>query len=165
MVYVAVENAGVPIEGLLALLIAESALDPYAERWGSETRKAQRLIVIQDWTSLQALINDVQPDISFGMSQRIVKYHWEGNGTHTYQNVLAVRKAVFDDPARDVLEAAKRYAFNLSQVGGNILEGLMVYNYGHFASVAERATTTFQAHLASYASALRKAKEILRSIG
>ena len=89
---------------------------------------------------LQAIIDATWPDISFGRSQRIVKFHWTGDGQPTVANCLAVRQAVFADPARDAREMAVRLAANLRTArqhdlapvqADELLGACVVYNAGH----------------------------------
>ncbi len=147
------------MEAVLALIIAESSLNPRSERWGSRTAEAvQRL---KKGASVQDIIDDVWPDISFGYCQRIVKYHWSGDGAKSEANVLRVREEVFGHPERDILEAASKFAGCLQLAGGDILEGLCVYNFGHVPKPQERQTSDFINNSASYKLALARAREIL----
>ncbi len=113
----AATEAGIPLKLLLAGVIAESGLNPHAERYG------------------------VWPDVSFGYSQIIVMSHWAGNHLNTPENIEAVRQAVFADPQCDLSEMATRLAgcletarqSNLEKIGGDELLGaLIVYNAGHW---------------------------------
>ena len=166
MIYAAVDAVGVYVEALLAMMIAESALNPMAERWGKRTREA--MIALgkenENWRELQAIVDDAWPDISFGYTQQIVMYHWWGDGTIDLNNILSVRKATFANPARDILEASYKLSSCIGIAGGDIMEGLMVYNFGHVVPPSKRGTT-FWAHYASYESALAKAQAILSSGG
>lgn len=118
---------------LLALLFAESGgLNPRAERWGSwNLETVWRHINNHDWERLQEIINDAWPDISFGMSQHIVLYHYHGDRTKSWLNVLNVRSYVFANPIENIYEAAKKLSscFNGSK-DGSALGAMTVYNAG-----------------------------------
>ena len=80
---------GIPVVGLLALLKAESDLNPTAERWGT-------------W-----------PDVSFGLGQTTVQLAASyGIGDGTPASADAVRRALFDR-ATAVRLAADYYRFGL----------------------------------------------------
>ena len=155
--------------GLLTLLIAESGLSPVATRFGNRTNVATLARAMGEWARLQEIVDEVWPDISFGYSQQIVKYHWAGDGTGTVENVLTVMQAVFSDPEKDVAVAASRLAACLAQAQmrgyadeeGDILEALYIYNWGHTPTKRERKTLTFIANREGYVAALERAREVL----
>ncbi|MCX6024041.1 MAG: hypothetical protein NTZ05_20380 [Chloroflexi bacterium] len=158
-------TAGVDEAALLALLIAESALNPKAERWGRETGGAQNAIAMKDWDRLTGIIARTWPDISFGGSQRIVLYHELGDRSPSVNNVLAVRAAVFADPAGDILAAAKRLAGCIEGTADKTpLAGMVKYNSGgdnlHDADWLAR----WGGNVASYERALAEA-ETFRATG
>lgn len=137
------ETAGIPLELALGCAIAESGLNPYAERWGggSNTAAAKTAIEQQNWGALQAVINRVGADISFGYGQQIVLYHYLGDRSATVENCLAVREAVFGDPSRNLWDMAKRLAARLQQArrqdldrvdGDELLGACVIYNRGHW---------------------------------
>lgn len=158
--------AGIPLELALAVAMAESALNSKAERWGSMTSQAQAAIIGGDMDLLQAIIDEVWPDISFGLSQRIVEYHYLGDGSQRADNCLSVREGVFADPARDLQEMctklatclATAQAANLGPVGGDPLLGAcVVYNAGHYPTADDSWWSTWSANAASYRAALDRA--------
>ena len=102
------EGAGIPLALALACAIAESGLDPRAERWGGSegTRQAREAIAAGDSSRLQEIIDRAWPDISFGYGQRIVRFHYAGDRTPSVPNVLAVRRQVFENPEADLREMA-----------------------------------------------------------
>lgn len=132
LVSAAAERHGLDPVHLLALLKAESGLNPLAERWGSATRAAQDAIDRWDWLGLQIIINAQWPDIGFGYSQSIVLYHHLGDRMSSVINCLAVREAVFSDPGRDVGRAALKLAgcFRHWSCDGTALSAMVVYNAG-----------------------------------
>jgi hypothetical protein len=120
--------------------MAESDLDPRAERWGLVTAQAKAAVASNDRAKLQQLIAQAGNDISFGLGQRIVKFHYHGNHQNTVDNVLDVRQYVFDHTDEDIRQAAlflvDKLAMarqgDLSPVGGDVLLGaLAAYNAGH----------------------------------
>lgn len=164
------QAAGIPSTLLLATLIAESSLSERAERFGRETAIAQAAIAANDATLLQQVIDRTWPDISFSLGQRIVRYHWFGDGQATVGNVMAVRAAVFGDPERDIWEAAKflapRYqsatSADLSPVQGDVeLMALVAYNAGSVRPPGDSYWTNYAGNLAGYRNALTKARDLL----
>src|SRR6266516_3448478 len=75
--------ADIPAALLLACLSAESGLDSRAERWGTQTTLAKAAIARNDLATLQSIIDATRPDISFGLGQRIVEFHYHGTGQYT----------------------------------------------------------------------------------
>lgn len=142
----AADHAKIPLQLALGCAIAESRLNPYAERWGRETDRAKALIEQKDWDSLGLLINrvlQISPDISFGYGQQIVRYHLLGNHTETVDNCLLVRAQTFADPPGNLVDMANRLASylrtastkDLTPVDGNPLLGACaIYNHGHWPS-------------------------------
>ncbi len=147
MVLAAADQAGIPPLLLLGCMYGESGgLDQFSERWGTRTSEAKDAIARSDWSTLQAIINSVWADVSFGRSQRIVKYHYTGNTRPTVENCLAVREYVFSHPEQDLIEMAKKLAGNLrtaqandlSLFGGDAnLAACAIYNSGHPLTPAE----------------------------
>ena len=149
-----------------------------AERWSRRAQEAQQWIPAakregvgsQAWWQLQRIIDTEWPDISFGLGQRIVLYHYYGNQEPTVANCLAVRQAVFDYPDEDIRRAAEKYAWCLrtASAGGELLAGddwlleaMYIYNWGHSPVQEERQTLAFKVNSPSYKAALIKAKEML----
>lgn len=136
------QAAGIPRVLALACVLAESGLNPHAERWGKHTTAARSAIQWGDHAWLQSIINAGWADISFGYAQRIVAYHYLGDRSATVDNCLAVRAAVFANPARALAEMCNDLAtvclpqisgVNLSIIGGDRdLGALIVYNAGHW---------------------------------
>jgi len=167
----AADIAGVPARLALAAAIAESGLNPLAERWGTRTEDAKAAIAAQDWGTLQAIINDVWADVSFGLSQRIVAFHELGDHSATVANSLAVRAAVLADPAADALAMATRLkgllsgvqGQDLAPVGGDEqLAALIAYNSGHYPPDASY-WTNYAGNVANYRAALARAGALLSS--
>jgi hypothetical protein len=132
--------AEIPLQLALACGQAESSLDPRAERWGKETTEAKQAIAQQDWTALQGIITRAGSDVSFGIGQRVVRFHYTGDRSMTVQNCLAVRQYVFDHEDQDIREMCAflrpRYqaaqTADLTPVGGDVLlMALCAYNAGH----------------------------------
>lgn len=151
------------IEGwhLAALLKAESGLNPKAERWGGRTSQAKQIIAVGNTDELQALIDDVWPDISFGMSQRIVLYHDQGDRTQSFANCLAVRAYVFNNPADDIQAAARRLAgcFQHPTCDGTALSAMVVYNAGSDRRSDPEWFNVWGANVAAYQRALEWAEQ------
>jgi hypothetical protein len=169
----AAQGAAIPQLLLLGCMIAESErMDPCAERWGTQTAEAIVAIAARDVAGLQRIIDAVWPDVSFGRGQRIVKFHWAGNGLPTVANCLAVRQAVFDDPARDLKEMALMLAsclktarqHDLAPVAGDeALGACVVYNAGHWpVDAAEWQARA--AHAVRYRESLTKATALIGSV-
>src|SRR5215471_7553730 len=127
---------------LLGCLMAESELDARAERYGvaALTARVKAAIAANDRITLQQLLPQAGNDISFGLGQRVVVFHYFGNRQNTVDNVLAVRAHVFANTDEDVLEAAKFLTSNLQQAeagdlssvqGDALLGACVAYNAGH----------------------------------
>ena len=148
LVVASARTATIPPELLLGCLMAESELDARAERYGVNalTARVKAAIAANDRITLQQLLPQAGNDISFGLGQRVVIFHYFGNRQNTVDNVLAVRAHVFANTDEDVLEAAKfltstlqqARAGNLSSVQGDELLGACVaYNAGHYPTPTE----------------------------
>jgi hypothetical protein len=155
----AAKQTGLDPVHLLALLIAESGLNPHAERWGRETLAAKAAIERGDWSLLMAIISRAWPDISFGMSQRIVLFHEEGDRSPSLNNCLAVRQAVFANPAADINAAASRLAgcFGHMTCDGSILSAMTIYNAGTDRRNEPAWWALWKGNIASYERALEQA--------
>lgn len=167
---VAVQTAGIPMELALACAIAESGLNPKAERWGGRTEEARGAIRLGSLDLLRQIIRDVWPDISFGYGQRVVAFHWAGDRQPTAENCIAVRDTVFSNPGRDLLEMARKlndcladtYGADLSPVGGDCLLGALVaYNAGHIPAPGDSWWEDWAGNVAAYRWALAQARGIL----
>lgn len=137
LIETAASNAGVDPIHLLALLIAESGLNRTAERYGRNTEEfKQRLLWLEagdtsQEVELQRLINDAWADVGFSYGQQIVLFHYAGDRSASLDNVLAVRKDVFANPAVNIQDAANRLASGISRsLDGTALGGMVVYNAG-----------------------------------
>lgn len=146
LVEAAAKEHGVPVVGLLALLEAESGLDPYAARYG------------------------VWPDVSFGYCQMTVataRYYGIGDGSVSQENIATVREALFDR-ATAIDVGAEHYGGNLAfvkakrpQLAGDdwLLMGLRVYNGGAWGLTDEYAAR-YPGHIAAYRDAIAWAKRL-----
>jgi len=136
---------GIEPVAILAMLKAESNLDPYAARWG------------------------VWPDISFGLCQMIVPTaaaYGIGNGQNTPENIQAVKGALFDRrTAIDV--GTKHLAGNVAYVRQRkphqtgdalILDALRVYNGGSGALDNPDWERRWAANVESYRRAIAWAR-------
>lgn len=154
----AAKQCGLDAVHLLALLIAESGLNPHAERWGRETQAAKTALANEDWPLLMAIIGRAGADISFGYSQRIVQFHDYGDRSHSLNNVLAVRSHVFANPAADINAAAARLAAGIARsLDGSILGGMVVYNAGSDRRNDPAWLRLWAGNVASYERALEQA--------
>lgn len=136
---------------ILSGIIAESQLDPYAERYG------------------------IWPDVSFALSQRQVALHWAGNGQNTPENIAVVRAAAFADPVRDLYEMGKWLLGNIHQVRASIKRGgdlqpvdgdmglavLTTYNWGSYPVRNSVYWTEYTANVIRYKHAMFQARQIL----
>ncbi len=163
MLEAAVEGTAVPLELALACAIAESGLNPRAERWGGHTGTAKDAIATWDMEVLQEIINRAGLDVGFGYAQRIVAYHWAGDESMDLENVLAVREAVFADPARDLREMALKLqdCLDLAGPGDRLLDALVVYNAGHLPGLGDPWWTRWAGNVEGYRAALARARELL----
>jgi hypothetical protein len=159
IINLAAKQCGLDPVHLLALLIAESGLNPLAERWGRETLAAKAAIERGDWALLMAIISRAWPDISFGYSQRIVMFHEDGDRSPSINNVLAVRARVFGNPAADINAAGSRLAgcFGHMTCDGSILSALTVYNAGTDRRNDPAWWALWKGNIASYERALEQA--------
>ena len=160
------EANGVDPIALLALVKAESGLNPYAERYGTRTQEfLQRLLWYKrgdhsQAQELQAILDDVGYDISFGLGQQIIAYHYAGDHTTTLENVLAVRKQVFDNPAENLEDAAIRLARGKVRSFDNTWLGAMVvYNAGSDKRNDDEWFARWKGNVASYQAELDWAEQ------
>lgn len=159
----AAEQTGIPLRLALGACYAESKLNERAERYGVYTAEALKAYARADMAELQRLINLAWADVSFGLGQRIVKYHWAGDRSAHYGNVLGVRSEVFNDPARDIREMCawlrsdydKARGVNLARIGGDVdLGACIIYNAGHWPEDGEAYWTTHASNLDNYRAGL-----------
>ena len=157
--------------------IGESGINPRADRWGREPAAAKTAIVrlpdADARQTLQEIIDRAWPDVSFGYSQRIVRYHDLGDRSATVDNCLTVRAAVFADPDEDLRALAQRLATHWAtaqslaandrlpaELGGSShLGALVIYNAGHLPESGSPWWTTWAGNVASYRAALNRACE------
>ena len=153
--------AGVDKYELLALLYAESGLDPHAERWGRYSNRAWDAIVAGDRDDLVWVINQTWPDISFGYSQRIVLYHELGDRSPSVENCLQVRSEVFANPVADMYAAAYRFAscFQHPSCDGSALSAMVVYNAGSDRRSDPDWNRMWSSNVVNYAAALDWAEQ------
>lgn len=139
-------QAGIPLALLVGCGIAESGLNTTAARYG------------------------VWPDVSFGISQTIVLYHYYGNHTNTTSNITAVRDYVFAHPDVDIDHMAQHLAGclvtirgrDLSRVGGDAnLAACVVYNFGSYPDTNNGYWTTWAANMNRYRNALTQAATMI----
>jgi len=168
---VAADGAGIPVSLLLACAIAESGLNPRAERWGSRTEEAVAAIESGDLGRLGWIIEEAWPDISFGYGQRIVMYHYLGDRSSSVENCLAVRDGVFADPEADLRAMAEHLSACLSAAEGSdlspvgsdpLLGALVVYNAGRMPASTDTWWQKWSGNVGSYRRALDRARELLQ---
>ena len=170
-----VENAasvvGLDPIALLALLKAESSLRRKAQRFGLVTNEfLQRLMWYEHGdhsqeAELQRLLNDAWPDVSFGFGQQIVLYHYAGDHSANLENVLAVRKEVFDHPEINIANAADRLASYIPRsLDGTVLGGMVVYNAGSDRRDDPVWMERWAGNVATYEEALEWAEGFRESI-
>ena len=176
------EQSGTPEALILGCAIAESNLYPFAERWGTATNDAKAAIRDGEWDTLQGIIDSEWPDISFGYSQCIVLFHYEGNHEATVDNCISVRNRVFADPARDILEIGKRLRNHMDLASYLYSEGLLPhqvfddvepiwlaalirYNAGRIPVENDPWWDRWAGNVANYKAALVSARELLGGNG
>lgn len=113
------------------------------------------------WQLLREIVEDADFDLSFGYSQRIIAYHELGDNTHSLENVLAVREAVFADPEADIEAAASRLAgcFRHESCDGSILSALVVFNAGSDRRKDPEWMARWAGNVAAYEDALEWAEQ------
>lgn len=129
----------VPLVGLLALLKAESGLNPHAERYGA-------------W-----------PDVSFGLGQQVVAYAPFGDGSDSAENIAFVRDKLFDRATAIQIAAAhlkSDYATAKAAGDDSVLGGLVVYNCGHYPVLGGDYWTRYAGNVENYKMALAWAEQV-----
>lgn len=171
-------KAGIPLRLALACAWAESGqMNEAAERWGTHTADAKLAMANGDRGRLAVIITTAWADVSFGLCQRIVKYHWWGDHTASVDNVLDVRRMSLQDVARDVHEMctwlasdydraetakgadAENYAAHLGD--DRELGALTIYNAGHWPLAEDAYWTTHGGNIDNYRRGLDYADAII----
>lgn len=124
----AADDAGIPRLLMLALGIAESNLNPLAERWGSaqNTPSAKEALAAGDLQRLAEIREQAGNDVSFGAWQQTWRWSAEFDGTQEIAKILAMREKYFD-PTHAAAVAAARIAPYWHRYG-DPLEALCRYN-------------------------------------
>lgn len=144
------------------MLRAESTMNPCAERYGTQTRYAQAALREGDYNELAGIILEEWPDISFGLSQMTVQTasgYKIGNGAQTVDNVLYVRKRLFDRATAievGVKHLAGCYAPN------DYLQTLIKYNSGDYHFEKDWYWEEYLANIEAYKSAIEWANEAIK---
>lgn len=164
---------GISLRLAIGVAYAESKLNERAQRVGIYTKEALAAEARGDMVELQRLINLAWQDVSYGIAQRIIPYHYAGDRSQSVANCLAVRAAVFADPDRDIREMCawlrddyqKAGAADLARLGGDReLGACVIYNAGHWPAPTEAYWTTHAGNLKNYREALAKADEIIAEL-
>lgn len=159
-----------PMWYLIGTAIAESNLNPKAERWGAETTRAKQVLATKDWNTLRAVLRNAGADVSFGYGQQILLYHYYGDRTSSLENALAVREHVFNNPEENFLDMSKRLLsyFNRAKNDSNLwivdndpyLGGLLIYNSGSIRTDTQW-WNQWARNVDNYRNSLNRAKQIL----
>lgn len=168
-------RAGISVRLATAAIYAESKFNELAERYGTRTSEgiAARLAGPGQLWRFQNVIDTTWPDISFGLCQRIIAYHWAGDDSKTAANVLAVRDAVLNDPERDIREMCawladdyrRAGAADLTPIGGDReLGACIIYNAGHWPGPTDTYWVTHGANVQNYRNAFVKADALLLDV-
>lgn len=168
MILSAADTVGIPRDMAYACAMAESGdpPNPRAERWGARTEDAVAAINAGDMDELQAVLNTTGYDVSFGVGQQIIAYHYAGDRTATWQNCMVVREQVFNNPEENMLDMCQRLAgylasaeeSDLTPVGGDAhLAALVHYNSGGYPPKASY-WANYAGNVAGYRKALANAR-------
>lgn len=167
------EANGIPLQLALACAIAEGHLNPKAERYGRYTKEAKAALATGDAVAFAGFVQAAGNDISFGMGQRIVLYHYYGNHTNTPANVLAVRDYTFSHEEEDIDQMCRYLGTHwrntatadLGPTGGDRqLLALCAYNAGHVPKPEEAYWSTREVQIANYQEGLEDAAGILEGL-
>lgn len=177
------DRYGLPPWALHGCLIAESGMNPRAERWADRSTRGRELTARIDrdpgdeaaYNELQRLMDDLKLrgqhfDCSWGYSQLI----WStaggygiGDGQYTLANLLDVRRQLFDRAtsidlgARHLALCYQRVRDELGDVGDEIetaINSLAVYNSGSVRRPNDSYWTVYAANVASYRRAIGQAR-------
>jgi hypothetical protein len=125
---------GLPPRLPLACAIAESGLDPGAERWGDRTAGARVAIAGGDWLQLEQILSDLDSrgllaDISFGLGQQSAMWAPE-NPQHlvSRERLLELRELYFD-PAHAVEVMCMNLVDKYRLAGREEFRALCRYNW------------------------------------
>jgi hypothetical protein len=124
----AAKSVSIPPVLMLALGIAESNLNPLAERWGNRqnTDAAMAALAAGDLEALDQCRVQAGNDVSFGAWQQTWRWSEEYDGTQDINQILAMREKYFD-PVYAASVAATRIAPYWT-LYGDLLEALCRYN-------------------------------------
>lgn len=179
------DRYGLPPWALHGCLIAESGMNPRAERWADRSTRGRELTARIDrdpgdeaaYNELQRLMDDlklrgVHYDCSWGYSQLI----WStaggygiGDGQYTLANLLDVRRQLFDRAtsidlgARHLALCYQRVRDELGDVGDEIetaINALIVYNSGSIQRPGSSYFQNYSGNVAAYKSAIRQARPL-----
>lgn len=128
-------DAGQPPLLLLALAVAESDLDPRAERWAGRTGEAKAAIAAGDLVGLRRVLELVERerpgDVSFGLCQPTWKWRdpdeFPGAAADDLYAILAYRERYFD-PVYALRRGARRLAPYWRRYRPDVLATLSRYN-------------------------------------
>jgi hypothetical protein len=148
------------VDFILAMLLAESTLYPFAERFGKYTSRAQEAIRGGCWGDLQTIIDYAWYDVSFGLSQVTVALaasYGIGNGTPQVDNVMLVRKKLFN---REVsIDVGTRHLKACYE--NDRLQALIRYNSGSYQPEGNWYWQDYKANIDRYRWALSEAPILL----
>lgn len=158
---------GLPPRLPLACVIAESALNQYAERWGNMTTMAKEAIAERDRARLQTVLSTLKTaglsdDISFGLAQLAWRFTPEPDD-YGVENLLHIRALNFDpDYCLPLMGSRLRTALTKfcpppkRATDEECLQALYYYNWP-----AGNGQPYSPAHEANYKRGLEEAKRIL----
>lgn len=162
-----------PLWYVLACAIAESGLNQYAERWGSQTAAAKAATIAAanrgDIAALEPIVRAAGADVSFGFGQQTVQLFY-GAAPYKVADCLALRQRSFNEPAWNITDMCQRIRGHMDRaqtsgqlwrVNGDLyLAGLLGYNSGvgwHEQWYWDR----YGGNVASYKAAISRAKAMV----